>query len=206
MGELEQWFYFCFAQYSGREIHSKYIGWSSRMHSRVTLKLKATSWSTWHLLSLLVFVLPRWFCICFVRILGQEIHSNYRRLRGLHAWPWNWLSRHGLRDICHSCLYSCYLNDFFCFMRFLGQGIHSNNCHSRDLRMTLKLRVTSWSMWHLLFLGTCMCPTTMIFFSVFRSRNSLWLLPLAWPSRMTLKRKHPSWSTCLNNLAKQKVT
>ena len=102
------------------------------MHSRVTLKLKVTSWSTWPLLSLLVFVLPRWLFCCFVRILGQEIHSNYRRLRGLHAWPWNWMSRHGLRDICHFCLYLCYRNDFFCFVRFLGQGIHSNYCHSRD--------------------------------------------------------------------------
>ena len=33
------------------------IGWPSRMHSRVTLKLKVTSRSTWPLLSLLVFVL-----------------------------------------------------------------------------------------------------------------------------------------------------
>ena len=80
------------------------IGWPSNMHSRVTLKLKVTSWSTWPLLSLLVFVLPRWFFCCFVRILGQEIHSNYRHLRDLHAWPWNWMSRYGLRDICHFCL------------------------------------------------------------------------------------------------------
>ena len=29
--------------------------------------------------------------------------------------------------------------------------------------MTLKLRVKSWSTWHLLFMGTCMCPTAMIF-------------------------------------------
>ena len=29
--------------------------------------------------------------------------------------------------------------------------------------MTLKLRVTSWSTWLLLFLGTCMCHTAMIF-------------------------------------------
>ena len=91
------------------------IGWPSHMHSHVTLKLKVTSWSTWPLLSLLVFVLPRWFCCCFVRILGQEIHSNYRHLRNLHAWPWNWMSRHGLRDICHFCLYFCYRKDF-CFV------------------------------------------------------------------------------------------
>ena len=34
------------------------------------------------------------FFVCFVRILGQEIHSNYRRSRDLNAWPWNWMSRH----------------------------------------------------------------------------------------------------------------
>ena len=70
------------------------IGWPSHMHSRVTLKLKVTSWSTWPLLSLLVFDLSQWFFCCFVRILGQEIHSNYRRSRDLNAWPWNWMSRH----------------------------------------------------------------------------------------------------------------
>ena len=87
---------------------------------------------TFALLSLLVFVLPQWFCCCFVRILDQEIHSNYRCLRGLHAWPWNWMSRRGLRDICNFCLYLCYRNDFVCFVRFLGQRIHSNYCHSLD--------------------------------------------------------------------------
>ena len=49
------------------------IGWPSGMHTRVTLKLKFTLWSTWPLVSLLVFVLPRWFFCCFIRILSQEI-------------------------------------------------------------------------------------------------------------------------------------
>ena len=108
------------------------IEWPSHMHSRVTLKLKVTSWSMWPLLSLLVYVLSQWFFCCFVRILGQEIHSNYRRSRNLHAWPWNWMLRHGLRDICHLCLYLCYRKDFICIVTFLGQEIHSNYCYLRD--------------------------------------------------------------------------
>ena len=55
--------------------------------SRVTLKLKVTSRSTWLLLFLLVFVLPRWLFFCFVRCLAQGIHSNCCQLRDLHAWP-----------------------------------------------------------------------------------------------------------------------
>ena len=98
------------------------IGWPSHMHSRVTLKLKVTTWYKWPLLSLLVFVLPRQFVWCFVRILGQEIHSNYRRLRDLHAWPWNWMSRHGLRDICHFCLYLCSRKDFVLFCKVIWSG------------------------------------------------------------------------------------
>ena len=162
------------------------IWWPSRMQSRVTLKLKVTSWSTWPLLSLFVFVLP---------------HSNYRRLRGLHAWPWNWMLRHGLREICHFCLYLCYRNNFVCFVRFLGQRIHSNYCNSRDSY------VWSWTQGHVMVYvtfaisGQCMCPTAMIvgFVRFFRSKNLSWLLPLSWPSRVTLTRKVPSWSTCYNN-------
>ena len=56
--------------------------------SRVTLTLKVTSRSTWLLLFLLVFVLPRWLFFCFVRFLVQGIHSNYCQLRNFHAWPW----------------------------------------------------------------------------------------------------------------------
>ena len=55
---------------------------------RVTLKLKVKSWSTWLLLFLLVFVLPRELFFCFVRFLVQGIHSNYCQLRDLHAWLW----------------------------------------------------------------------------------------------------------------------
>ena len=68
--------------------------------SRVTLKLKVMSWSTWLLLSLLLFVVPRWMFCCFLSFLGQENHSFHCRLRDLHAWPWNWRSSHGLRDFC----------------------------------------------------------------------------------------------------------
>ena len=49
---------------------------------RAILKLKVTSWSTWLLLSLLVFVLPRWF-FCFVRFSGHEIHFRILPF----AWP-----------------------------------------------------------------------------------------------------------------------
>ena len=77
--------------------------------SRVTLKLKVTS--TWLLLSPLVFVLLQWF-FCFVRLLDHWIHSNYRCLHDLHAWPWNWRSRHVLRDFSYLCLYMSYRNAF----------------------------------------------------------------------------------------------
>ena len=64
--------------------------------SRVTLKLKDTSRSTWLLLFLLVFVLPEMIVFLFRKVLVQGIHSNYCQLRDLHAWPWR--SRHCLRD------------------------------------------------------------------------------------------------------------
>ena len=71
----------------------------------------------WLLLYVAVSELERWFYFCFARYLGREIHSNYRRLGDLHAcihaWPWNWRSRHGLRDICYLCLYLSYRDDFF---------------------------------------------------------------------------------------------
>ena len=53
------------------------------------------------ILSLLVFVLPRWFLsYCFVMFLAQGIiHSNYCHLRDSHVWPWNSKSGHGLRDV-----------------------------------------------------------------------------------------------------------
>ena len=56
----------------------------------------------WLLLYVAVSELERWFYFCFARYLGREIHSYYRRLGDLHAcihaWPWNWRSRHGLCD------------------------------------------------------------------------------------------------------------
>ena len=42
------------------------------------------------------------------------------------------------------------------------------------------------------------------FCPVSRSRNSNWLLPRAWPSCVTLKRKVPSWTTCFDNLTNKK--
>ena len=99
-------------------------------------------------LSLLVFILPRWFLCCFVRMLGLGIHSNYRRSRDHHAWFWNWRSRHGLRDFCYFCLYLSYWDEIFCFVRLLVQGIHSNYCQLRDLHAwPWKPKVTSLSTW-----------------------------------------------------------
>ena len=73
--------------------------------SRVTLKLKVTSWSTWLMLFLLVFALPQWFCFRFPRSSGQGIHSNFCQSRDLHVCSWNWSSRHGQRELCYFCLY-----------------------------------------------------------------------------------------------------
>ena len=80
-----------------------------------------------HVMFYVTFVISACICptamiVLLVRILGREIHSNYRRLRGLHAWPWNWMSRHGLRDIYHFCLYLGYRNDFFLFRKVFGSG------------------------------------------------------------------------------------
>ena len=81
-------------------------------HDFISIKL-----DIWLLLNVAVSELERWFYFCFKRYWGQEIHSNYRRLRDLHAclhaWPWNWRSRHGLRDFCYFCLYTSYRDDFF---------------------------------------------------------------------------------------------
>ena len=114
VSEPERWFYFCFARYSGREIHSYYRrlgdlhacihGWPWNWRSRHDLR---------DLCYLCLYFFYHDNFSCFVRILGQEIHSKYRRLRDLHARPWNWMLRHGLRDICHFCLYLCYRKYFF---------------------------------------------------------------------------------------------
>ena len=94
---------------SGNSLQLSSFAWPQS----VTLKPKVTSWSTWLLLSLLVFVLQRWIFCCFVRFSGHGIHSNYCQLRDLNAWPWIWRSRHGLRDFGYLCLYSSYSDDFF---------------------------------------------------------------------------------------------
>ena len=62
---------------------------------------------------LVVAVLERWTFFCFLCFLGQESHSNYCQLRDLYVWPWNWRSRHGLRDFCYLCLYLSYRIEFF---------------------------------------------------------------------------------------------
>ena len=93
------------------------------------------TWHTWHMTSrhdfisikldiwLLLYVavseLERWFDLCFARYLGKEIHSDYRGLRNLHAWPWNWRSRHGLRDLLLSLLVFVLPQWFFVSLRFL---------------------------------------------------------------------------------------
>ena len=101
------------------------------------------------------FVLSRWTFCCFVRILGQGIYSDYCNLGDSVIWPWNSRSRHGLRDLCYFCLY------WFCpiAMNFL---LFRKDFRSRNLfwllqlgwlsYMTLKLKVTSWPTWRLLFL------------------------------------------------------
>ena len=119
VSELERWFYFHFARYLGRKIHSNYrrlgdfqeciYAWPWNWKSRHGLR---------ELFCLCLYLSYRDDFFCFVMILGQKLHSNYRRLRGPHAWPWNWMSRHGLRDICHFCLYLCYRNDFFVSLGF----------------------------------------------------------------------------------------
>ena len=75
----------------------------------------------WLFLYVSVSELKRWFYFSFARYLDREIHSNYRRLFDLHAcihaWPWNWRSRHGLRDLCYLCLYLSYRDDFLLLFR-----------------------------------------------------------------------------------------
>ena len=171
------------------------------MHSRVTLKLKVTSWFTWPVLSLHVFVLPRWFFCCFIKILGQEIHSNYRRLRGLHAWTWNRKSRHVAYAYVTYVISACICT---CFVRLLGQGIHSNYCHSRDrlLRKTLKLRITSWSTWRTFVIFStrmnhCVLPQWFFVLSSFQVKEFILTIATCVTTCVTIVwRKVPSWSTC----------
>ena len=54
---------------------------------------------------------------------------------------------------------------YFCFARYLGPEIHSYyQLFAWPARVTLKLKVSSWSTWLLLsLLVQCICPTAMIF-------------------------------------------
>ena len=90
----------------------------------LTLKLNVTSWSTWHMSFLPVFVLPQWFFFRFVRFLGQGIHSNYCHSHDSYVWLWNSRSCHGLREICYLGTCMCPTAMIFCFVRFSCQGIY----------------------------------------------------------------------------------
>ena len=81
--------------------------------SRLTLKLNVTSWSTWHMSFLPVFVLPTKIFFCFVRFFGQGIHSNYCHSRDFYIQPRNSRSRHGLRDICYFWALVCVTPQWF---------------------------------------------------------------------------------------------
>ena len=126
--------------------------------SRLTLKLKVTSWSTWHMSFLPVFVLPQWFLFVsygfwvreFILTIATYVTLTYDLETQGHVMVY-------VTFVIPGHLYVPYHNDF-------------------------------------------------LFCQIFRSRKSFWLMPLAWPSCVTLQRKVPSWSTCFNNLSKQKVT
>ena len=114
----------------------------------------------WHLTSSICrceWTIERWFYFCFARYLGREIHSNYRRLGDLYAcikaWPWNWRSRHGLHDLCYLCLYLSYRDDLFVVLyKFQVRKCIATIAFAYPSRLTLKLNVTSWSMWYMSFL------------------------------------------------------
>ena len=123
----------------------------------------------WLLVYVAVSELERWFYFCFARYLGREIHSYYRRLGDLHtciqAWPWNWRSRHGLRDLCYLCLYLSYRDDFLLFRKdFRSGNSFQLSPFAWPSRLTLKLNVTSWFTWHTSFLPVFVLPQR--FFSV----------------------------------------
>ena len=141
-------------------------------------------------------------CFCFLCFLGQESHSNYCQLRDLYAWPWNWRSRHGLRDFCYLCLYLSYRIEFFLFRKvFRSRNSFQLLPFGLPSLVTLKLKVMSWSTWLLLSLILFVLPRWMfyvlLFPKFFRSRKSFHLLSITWPLRVTLKLKVTSWSTWL---------
>ena len=100
--------------------------------SRLSLKLNVTSWSTWHMSFLPVFVLPQWFGL-FRKVFGSG--NSFQLL------PLAWLLRMTLelRITTWSTWHVLFLGTcmcptamIFCFVRFSVQGIHSDYCHLRD--------------------------------------------------------------------------
>ena len=66
----------------------------------VTLKLKITSWFTYVTFVISACIRPTVkICSLFREVFCPGIHSNYWHLRDAYVWPWNWRSRHGLRDV-----------------------------------------------------------------------------------------------------------
>ena len=103
--------------------HMTYVTWHT---SYVKAWLMSIKFDIWLLVYVAVSKLERWFYFRFAQYLGREIHFYYRRLGDLHAcihaWPWNWRSRHGLRDLCYLCLYLSYRDDFFLFRKDFRSG------------------------------------------------------------------------------------
>ena len=154
------------------------------MHSCATLKLKVTSWSIY-----VIFFISA--CICPTAMIVWLFRKDFRSGNSFQlspfAWPpcltlklnvTSWSTWHN--NVISACICVTAMI-FYCFVRFLDQGIHSNYCHSRDSYVWLYLpwlyllyftyllylpwnsRSCHGLTWHLLFLGTCMCPTAMIF-------------------------------------------
>ena len=67
------------------------------------------------------------------------------------------------------------------------------------VRVTLKMKVTSWSTWLLLSLLVLVLPRWIFFLfrKVFRSLNSFQLLPIAWLLLRDLETEGHVWSTWL---------
>ena len=185
VSKLERWFYFRFARYLGLEIHFYY-----RRLGDLHTCIHAWPWN-WPLLSLLVFDLSQWFFCCFVRILGQEIHSNYRRSRDLNAWPWNWMSRHVyVTYVIFACICAT-AKIFLVLQRFWVREFILTivTC----VPFTYDLETQGHVMVYVTFVISghlyVSYRNDFLFCQVFRSRNSFWLLPIAWPQRVTLKLK-----------------
>ena len=68
---------------------------------------KASYFKAWFLILVVVVLDSRVMNVfLFHRFFRSKSHSNYCHSSGLHAWPWNWRSRYGLRDfIVSACIY-----------------------------------------------------------------------------------------------------